>query len=192
MVAHEHRRPFLVQVGPSTITAVGTSFNIEYLDARMKLDMVEGRVLVAVAGPSHASGSTNPTDPSAAASDSARARSAPEESTPRPLDLSAGEELTVAPGGEAQLVHNADIAAAIAWRDGKIIFKNTPLGDAVRRLNRYSLVQLRIGDPALAQERINGVFQLDDALVFADAIESTLGVQAHRIGSRELLLSPAR
>lgn len=176
MVAHDRRRPFLVEVGPSTITAVGTSFNIEYLDAHMKLDMVEGRVLVAVAGPTR----------------TPQVGSTPAELGRHPLDLASGEELTVAPGGEAQLLHNADVAAAIAWRNGKIIFKNTSLGDAVRRLNRYSRVQLRIVDPVLARERINGVFQLDDALVFADAIESTLGVQAHRIGSQELVLSPAR
>src|SRR6185312_14443765 len=109
----------------------------------------------------------------------------------RTLDMSAGEELQVAPGGQTQVLHDADVAGAIAWREGKIIFKATPLGEAVRRLNRYSVIKLRINDPSLAAERISGVFDLGDALVFADAIQSILGVRAQRINAGELVLSPA-
>jgi transmembrane sensor len=178
IVAHDSHRPFLVQAGASTIAAVGTSFNVEYFDQRMKLDMVEGRVVVAIERPSAAS----------AAATTAPRHPEPARAT---LDLSAGEELDVEPGGEAQVVRNADVAAAVAWRQGRIIFKNTPLGEAIRRLNRYSVIKLRISDPSLAAERINGVFELGDALVFADAIQSTLGVQAQRTGPGELTLSPA-
>ncbi|HTT06951.1 MAG TPA: FecR domain-containing protein [Steroidobacteraceae bacterium] len=170
LVAHDPHRPFLVQAGASTIAAVGTSFNVEYVDQRMKLDMVEGRVVVAIA---------------------TTASSQPPDAQRATVDLSAGEELDVERGGGAQIVHNADVAAAIAWRQGRIIFKNTPLAEAIRRLNRYSRIQLRISDPSLSAERINGVFELGDALVFADAIQSTLGVQARRTSPDELVLSPA-
>lgn len=179
LVAHDPRRPFLVQAGPSTIAAVGTSFNVEYLDQRMKLDMVEGKVVVAVARAPAVSVTATPAP---------RPRGASERGT---LDLSAGEELDVGPGGQSQILRNADVAASTAWREGKIIFKNTPLGDAVKRLNRYSVIQLRVSDASLAQERINGVFELGDALVFADAIQATLGVVSRRVNPDELVLSTA-
>lgn len=175
MVAHDAHRPFLVKAGASTITAVGTSFNVEYLDARMRLDMVEGRVVVAVGHPASAG---NLHDAVSRRSD-------------RTLNLSAGEELDVGPGGTTQIVHNVDVGAATAWRQGRIIFNNTPLGEAVRRLNRYSRIQLRIEGPALEQERINGVFELGDAMVFAEAMQSSLAVTVRQSNPGELILSPA-
>jgi len=182
IVAHDPHRPFLVEAGGSTITAVGTSFNVEYVDADLRVDMVEGQVVVAVAEPRAAPGR-----PSAGRPPAATATAAPE----RTLDLVAGEELDVGPRGQTQLVRNADISAAIAWRQGKIIFKNTPLGEAVHRLNRYSNIQLQISDPSLAQERISGVFDLGDTLVFAEAVESSLPVVARQAGPNLLILSPS-
>jgi transmembrane sensor len=178
LVAHDPRRPFLVEAGASTITAVGTSFNVEYLDERMKVDMMEGKVVVAVAetsttrGPSFA----GPLRTAAAG---------------RTLDLAAGEELNVGPRGQTRIVHNADVGAAIAWKDGKIIFKNTPLGEAVRQMNRYSRLQLRLSDPSLAQERISGVFNLGDTLVFAGAAQSSLSAVLQQVAPDLLVLSPA-
>ncbi len=188
MVAHDPRRPFLVEVGANTITAVGTSFNVEYLDKRMKIDMVDGKVTVAVPAPAPA--------PAAAAGTGAGAR-APAVAPLHPLradrmlDLAAGEELDVGPGEQPRVLHNADIDAAIAWRQGKIIFKDTPLGDALRRLNRYSSLQLQIGDASLAAERISGVFDLGDTEVFAEAVQSSLPVIARHAGPNLLILAPA-
>lgn len=180
MVAHDSRRPFLVEVGADTITAVGTSFNVEYLDQRMKVDMVEGKVTVAVAPPA---------PPRALAAATFKPLRAP--AADRMLELAAGEELDVGPGGQPRIQRNADIDAAIAWRQGRIIFKNTPLGEAVRRLNRYSSLQLQIGDASLAAERISGVFGLGDTEVFAEAVQSSLPVIARRNGPNRLVLAPA-
>jgi len=186
IVAHDPHRPFLVEAGGSTITAVGTSFNVEYVDADLRVDMVEGQVVVAVAEPRAAPGRPSAGRPPAATAAAAAAAAAE-----RTLDLVAGEELDVGPRGRTQLVRNADISAAIAWRQGKIIFKNTPLGEAARRLNRYSNIQLQISDPSLAQERISGVFDLGDTLVFAEAVESSLPVVARQAGPNLLILSPS-
>lgn len=182
IVAHDPRRPFLVEAGGNTITAVGTSFNVEYLGADMRIDMVEGKVVVAVAEPT-----TAPDQQSAGRLPAATAAPA----TDHTLDLAAGEELNVEPGGQTRIVRNADISAAIAWRQGKIIFKNTPLGEAARRLNRYSKVQLQISDTSLAQERISGVFDLGDTMVFAEAVQSSLPVVTRQAGPNLLILSPA-
>ncbi len=176
VVAHDPRRPFLVEAGGNTITAVGTSFNVEYVDAQMQIDMVEGKVVVAVAE-SAATAQPQSERPAAVLG--------------RTLDLAAGEELNVDRAGRTRIVHNADIDAAIAWRSGKIIFDNTPLAEAARRLNRYSRMQLRISDPSLARERISGVFDLGDTLVFAEAVQSSLPVVTRQAGPNLLILSPS-
>ncbi|HEX4049854.1 MAG TPA: FecR domain-containing protein [Steroidobacteraceae bacterium] len=176
IVAHEPRRPFVVEVGRDAIIAVGTSFNVQYFDASLQVDMVTGKVVVETPGPSKAPAALRkPTLPAA----------------DRTINLGAGDELSVGPTGQAVVERDTDVAAALAWRRGKIIFRNTPLDEAVSRLNRYSTLQLRITDPLLAQQRISGVFELGDTVAFAEAAQASLSLVAHQRGPDLVLLSPA-
>lgn len=176
MVASDPRRPFRVHAGEHTITAVGTSFNVEYLDRRMEVAMVEGKVAVSIGAPG---------------SDAAGAVSrVPVAGRRTVTDLVAGEELRVDADGRTRLDRKADIDAVIAWRQGKIILKDTPLGEAVRRLNRYSRLQVKIGDESLAALRVSGVFESGDTLAFVEALQSYLPVVVYREGPDLLSLSP--
>jgi transmembrane sensor len=176
MVARDPRRPFRVHAGEHTITAVGTSFNVEYLDQRMEVAMVEGKVAVSIGAPAERA------DGSISRLPVARQRSV--------TDLVAGEDLRVEADGRARLDRKADIEAVIAWRQGKIILKDTPLGEAVRRLNRYSRLQVKIGDESLAALRVSGVFESGDTLAFVEALQSYLPVVVYREGPELLSLSP--
>ncbi|MEQ1580465.1 MAG: FecR domain-containing protein [Steroidobacteraceae bacterium] len=176
MVAKDPRRPFRVHAGEHTITAVGTSFNVEYFDQRMAVAMVEGKVAVSIgATAEQAEGSIS------------RVPVVPQRAT---TDLVAGEELRVDADGRTRIDRKADIDAVIAWRQGKIILKDTPLGEAVRRLNRYSRLQVRIGDESLAALRVSGVFESGDTLAFVEALQSYLPVVVYRKGPDLLSLSP--
>lgn len=176
MVASDPRRPFRVHAGEHTITAVGTSFNVEYLDRRMEVAMVEGKVAVSIGPPAdEAAGSVS------------RVQVAGQRTV---TDLVAGEELRVDADGRTRIDRKADIDAAIAWRQGKIILKDTPLGEAVRRLNRYSRLQVKIGDESLAALRVSGVFESGDTLAFVEALQSYLPVVVYREGPDLLSLSP--
>jgi transmembrane sensor len=93
-------------------------------------------------------------------------------------DLTAGEELQVTDDGRTLVTPKADLEAATAWRDGKVIFRTTPLGEAADRMNRYSHLQLRIEDPGLAAQRISGVFEAGDTSGFVSALERYLPVTA--------------
>ena len=179
MVASDPRRPFRVEAGEHTITAVGTSFNVDYLDRYMQVAMVEGKVAVSVGVPTGASvGGSSRNFSSAFAH--------------RTIDLIAGQELRVEPDGRALLVPDADIAAAIAWRQGIVIFKDTLLSDAVRELNRHSRLQIRIGDPSLEALRVSGVFESRDAQGFLEAVQSFLPVIAAQESPELVRLLPAR
>jgi len=176
IVAHDHRRPFVVEAGRDAIVAVGTSFNVQYFDASLEVDIVAGKVVVQAPGPF-------------------KAPPAPHRlyvpAPDRTIDLGAGDELNVDPNGQAVIARDADVAAALAWRQGKVIFRNTPLDEAVRRLNRYSTLQLKITDPMLAQQRISGVFELGDTVAFAEAAQASLSLIARQRGKNVLLLSPS-
>jgi transmembrane sensor len=160
-VAKDPARPFKVQAGSKTIVAVGTVFDVEYVDSQVHVAMVEGRVAVL-------------------SQDQSGSAVAPEgkSSIPSPIELSAGEALAVRADGAATVLAKADIEAATAWRQGKVIFRDQTLAEAVHRLNRYSRQQVVVDDPALAQMKVSGVFDSGDAQAFAEAMQAYLPVVA--------------
>lgn len=103
------------------------------------------------------------------------------------LRLSAGQGTTLA-GGEIRQPSPVDAEAAFAWREGRIVFENLPLPDALARVNRYRAEPIAIADPALDDLRVSGVFRIDDAKGFVWALEQTLPVRAiHRPGRLDLV-----
>ena len=158
-VAKDPARPFKVEAGSKTIVAVGTVFDVEYVDSQVHVAMVEGKVAVLSQDQSGSVGSSNP-------------------STPSPIELSAGEALSVRADGAATVLPMADIEAATAWRQGKVIFRDQTLAEAVRRLNRYSHQQVVVDDATLSQMKVSGVFEAGDAQAFAEAMQAYLSVIA--------------
>jgi transmembrane sensor len=152
-VARDPARPFRVEAGDRAIVAIGTAFTVEYVDQEVRVALLEGRVAVSSTAPEQAPVS-------------------------RPIELNAGEALRVAENGVTTVIPKADLEAATAWRQGKVIFHAEPLGEAIRRLNRYSKLQLVIDDAALATLRVSGVFEAGDSQAFAEAIEAYLPVSA--------------
>jgi len=96
--------------------------------------------------------------------------------------LTAGEELRVARDGQTVVTPKADLDAATAWREGKVIFRTAPLSEAVSRMNRYSRLQLQIDDESLASTHISGVFEAGDTRGFVEALQRYLPVTADYSG----------
>jgi len=175
-VAHDPGRPFKVVAGDRTIVAVGTVFTVEFMDRQIHVAMMEGRVAVLSQGnPRSASTTSSGAEPSKMGEAGA-------------VELSAGEELRVSREGRTILTPQADLEAATAWREGKVIFRTEPLGEAVRRVNRYSRVQIVVADEALAARHISGVFEAGDTEGFLSAIERYLPVTADSTESDRIVL----
>ncbi|HMH28619.1 MAG TPA: FecR domain-containing protein [Steroidobacteraceae bacterium] len=158
-VAKDPARPFKVQAGSKTIVAVGTVFDVEYVDSQVHVAMVEGKVAVLSQDQSESAGGSKASIPSS-------------------IELSAGEALAVRSDGASTVSPKADIEAATAWRQGKVIFRDQSLAEAVHRLNRYSRQQVIVDDPTLAQMKVTGVFDAGDAQAFAEAMQAYLPVVA--------------
>jgi transmembrane sensor len=161
MVAKDPTRPFRVETGNYSVIALGTSFNVEFIDQELHVAMVEGRVAV-----------TN--NLAAAGSHNGAAVMVPVGFT----ELSTGEELFVNRAGKMSITRNADVAASIAWREGKVIFRGETLSSAVDRLNRYSKIQLEIAGPALGSLVVSGVFEAGNTRAFAKAAEGLFPIDA--------------
>ena len=151
-VAKDPTRPFKVEAGGRTIVAVGTEFTVEYVDSQVHVAMMEGKVAVV------------PTVVPAGAP------------IGEGISLTAGEELHVSRDGHNTVTPKADLAAATAWREGKVVMRAESLGEAVERMNRYSRVKIEIDDAALAEKHMSGVFEAGDTQGFVSAIQQYLPV----------------
>lgn len=189
-VARDPTRPFKVKVGDRTVVALGTIFTVEYVGQRVRVAMMEGRVAVV----------TDPQSPEPAPSRRARPTRAGQDQmlSQQPgagvaqvarnlIELTAGEAMLVARDGRV-VVDEADIEAATAWQEGKVIFRAEPLGEAVARLNRYSEVRIEVADPTLAAEPISGVFETGNAARFVAALSRSLPVESEADGAGRLRL----
>jgi len=148
-VAHDQARPFSVTVGDQVVVATGTMFNIDRLSERSVVSLLEGRVII------HPVRGEGPT-----------------------LALTPGEQAVLRPG-TPPLRQTADVRSAAAWRNGRLIFDDTPLAEAVERVNRYG-ANLRVGDETLARLRVTGVFKTGDNAAFVEAITAYLPIAARR------------
>ena len=157
-VAKDPTRPFKVEAGGRTIVAVGTVFTVEYVDSQVHVAMMEGKVAVV--------------------STAIRATTSVSPGSGEGISLTTGEELRVSRDGRSTVTPKADLEAATAWREGKVIIRSEPLSDVVQRMNRYSRLQIRIDDAALAAKQISGVFEAGDTQGFVSAIERYLPVEA--------------
>jgi transmembrane sensor len=77
--------------------------------------------------------------------------------------LSAGEQVTVTPDAAGTpMSQHADLTAATAWIQRKLIFEGSKLSDVVSEFNRYNRRPLVIEDPRLADFQISGVYSSTD------------------------------
>ena len=101
--------------------------------------------------------------------------------------LSMGQQATIIPAGPI-MVANVDPRVPLAWQEGRIIFEDTPLGQAVRDVNRYRLRQIVLATPGLASLTISGVFNTDRLDGFVEALIAALPVQVQRDDGKTTVL----
>ncbi len=84
---------------------------------------------------------------------------------------------------------SADLARLTAWRQGLVIFHDTPLSEVIMELNRYHAGRIILADGRAGNRRFNGAFKIeamDEALVQVAAVA---GLSRTRLPGGVLLLS---
>lgn len=138
-VAHDVARPFVVRAGDTSVTALGTRFDVRRDDGGAQVTLVRGSVEV------RSQGAPNPASwrlsPGQAVSTTA--------SSPRPAPV--------------------DLATKTSWTTGRLVFNDVPLATAVAEINRYDKMQVVLdvapNDPA----RISGTFDVGDTDYFVSS-----------------------
>jgi transmembrane sensor len=149
-VAKDKARPFVVAAGRARVRAVGTAFSVRLRSGGADILVTEGEVEVWASG-----------------AEGHRVR------------LTAGSRGFVADNAaiEQGAAAPSAIDRALAWRNGKIDLIGDRLDSAVAEFNRYNRRQLIIADPAVAGERLDGIFRTDDPEGFAQAVKVSLDIE---------------
>lgn len=144
-VAKDKSRPFIVSAGDVRVRAVGTAFAVRRDAHGAHVLVSEGVVEVWS-----------------------------EQGGARRQRVEAGAQAFVNDGAADFTVRRdpADIARRLAWRDGRLMFSNATLADAVADFNRYNLRQIVIADPALRGRTLAGTYRIDQPEQFADDVRA--------------------
>ncbi len=175
-VAHDRSRPFIVNVGGTTVRAVGTAFNIRRSAERVVVTVSEGIVDVQRATDNTSAEGT----PSA---DRGPARS---------VRLSAGEEVVLALREIKPLtVKPADPEAATAWKSGRLEFVDEPLSGVIATINRYSRREVVITSRELGKLTLTGSVMdnhIDEWLI---SLQDILPMTVVTVSESTVLLAPS-
>ncbi len=163
-VASDVERPFVVEAGAIRVRAVGTAFSVRRRANGADVLVTEGVVEVWAQGAARA-----------------------------PTRLKAGQRAFV---DNDAAIHEAvatptTVDRKLEWRYGKIDLAGETLREAVADFNRYNARKLIIADPAIADERLYGVFNTDGTDAFAAAVSTSLGVEVE-IRSAQIILGRKR
>jgi len=150
-VAKNPQRPFLVKAGMAKVQAVGTAFNVRRMGATPVEVMVrEG--LVKIAAP---------------------------QGHRQSMMVGANMKAVADARGDitAKTVSTEEMERMLAWREGKIAFSETSLRDAATEFNRYNKIKIEVGNGAIANRTVTGMFSANDPQGFADAAALTLDLK---------------
>ena len=70
----------------------------------------------------------------------------------------AGQVATRSRTGTVRLVSRAKVENELAWTRGRLVFESVPLGEVAQRLGRWYDLDIRVGDPALADRPVTGSY----------------------------------
>lgn len=163
-VRSNKQRPFVVDVGSGTVTAVGTAFNIYRQPGQTLVTVTEGVV---------------------------RVKEAKDATTPSPSseEAVANQQIALDKRGLGQ-ARNLDTTAALAWRDLTLVFDNIPLPKAIDELNRYLSNPVDASDVSLRQLKVSGTFSLQAPQETLQALVTSFNLSTGRSGQDLRLYLP--
>ncbi len=166
-VAHDAARPFIVMAGTVGVRAVGTAFSVDKSRGQVGVIVTEGTVRIGAG-----------TDLSATA--------------PQALALTAGQRIAVSPTagpGPSTTLTAEELAERLSWRVPRLDFADATIATAAKLFNAHSALKLRVVDEGIAEQRITGVFRVDNVEGFVRALEVGLDIGVEHRADEILLRS---
>lgn len=160
-VASNRVRPFVVDVGDGTVTAVGTAFGIKRTTENVSVTVIEGIVSV----------KEHDTQP---------------QIKPETRTLKADEGLIIDKRGLSTVIAT-NAMRALAWRDQLLVLENQSLPVALAELNRYLKHPVDPTHPSLANLKVSGTFSLQTPEATLTALVTTFDLAQDNSGAQPRL-----
>lgn len=176
IVTHDSTRPFTVHTRHMVARDLGTRFDVRaYSDEKVsEVLVVEGKVEV----------DTPQSDSLGSSGAGLSTRQAPV--------LGPGQLAQVNPRGELSVRSDVDLGRRLAWTEGRLVFKDTPLRDVRRQLERWYDVEIRLTGADLGGLRVSGEFEEEPVTQVLDAVARSLGLAVQSVaGGYELSRNPS-
>jgi ferric-dicitrate binding protein FerR (iron transport regulator) len=130
-VEKDAERPFIVHINETSVRVLGTKFNVRAYPYHPEImtTLVEGSVRFNKT-PSDAHGTV----------------------------LHPGQQLSFLKDNESLVVRDVDCSQYVSWKDGKLIFRKTPVKDAFSSMERAFRIKIVITNSTLDNRKITGRF----------------------------------
>jgi transmembrane sensor len=169
-VAKNPDRPFVVEAGPLTITAVGTAFSVQRDENSVAVLVTEGVVEVLA----------RPVQQGRA-----------ETIEPTLLRVTAGQRLRFDRGELVKSFEPEVSDPATPWREGRLVFRDEPLRLVVARINRYSSTQVEVRDRAIEDLRVTTTVYGDRVGSWLNGVEAVLPVRVRYAPDGKAIITSA-
>ncbi|MEE8295982.1 MAG: FecR domain-containing protein [Sphingomonadales bacterium] len=179
-VAKDQSRPFTVEAGSQSVTALGTQFNILRDNGQITVAVIEGVVAV------HDNGDLD------AAIEVINGQAVPR----RILDEKENGQFRLEAGGVGTFSKTArvitapevaDITKFYSWRDGVLRFEDETLEFVINNINRYTSRQIILNGADARNMRISGVFLTNDIEGVLKGLEATLPIEVELSTNRVII-----
>lgn len=148
-VSHDLSHPFVVRAAEGKIRVTGTRFNVWMYEDQVKVNLIEGSVLV--------TSNTQLSGDGLRLGPSMQARYRHGDFTPQISQTYAND-------------------TSLAWRSGKLILDNLSLNEALPMINRYLDKPLMLADSATGAIRVGGIYNIKELNSFASSMPKVLPV----------------
>lgn len=175
-VAKDARRPFRVFVDGHEVRALGTAFDVYKAADAVQVTMTEGTV--AIYGERIRKSDISIYE---------RVVGVPFAEEKAAAVLSAGKQAKINANASID-IRDVNLSRTETWREGKLVFEEVQLGDAVREVNRYIAQQIVLSDSSLAVLKVSGTFQIGHLEQFAHALSEMFGLRSQDQGNTTVLL----
>lgn len=159
-VAKDPGRPFIVDVDGTRVIAVGTAFSVRRHHDEVRVVVTEGLVKIE--------------------SDNIEGDGAVH--VPAGNVARTGRDKTTVEAREP-----TDLDAALSWRTGFLVFRETPLAEAVAEFNRYNRRKIVVADEGVGNIRLSGKFRSTQHDAFIRLLEGGFPVRVQQAGDQVIL-----
>lgn len=151
-VAADSSRPFVVEAGGGTTTALGTAFDVNLTDDGTSVTVIEHAVSVST------------------------------DAAMLPRRVAVNEQVSYDHDGRLGDIKPIDPFVAAAWRQGRLVFEERTIASVVEEIGRYVPGKILIADAGVGARRVSGSFDLSDPVGALQGLAEAFDVKVTRIG----------